>query len=136
MKKLLGLGIAFLIVIIVFTVSVKMSVEKNDYLKRTDAVFQSNLSRLCNNLNQDESEEANQENEKYAYVCFSIFSLTSFSENEEMNKIVHILYDLSEKKQLYDELGIDTIDDLNKLCQDMQNDMLIKKIITSIGSIN
>lgn len=136
MKKLLGLGIAFLIVIIVFTVSVKMSVEKNDYLKRTDAVFQRNLSRLCNNLNQDESEEANQENEKYAYVCFSIFSLTSFSENEEMNKIVHILYDLSEKKQLYDELGIDTIDDLNKLCQDMQNDMLIKKIITSIGSIN
>lgn len=82
----------------------------------------------------DESEEINQENEKYAYVCFSIFSLTSFSENKEMNKIVHILYDLSEKEQLYDELEQDVIDDLNRLSQDIHNDVLLTKIIASIGS--
>lgn len=122
------------IVIAVFTIYIKVSVEKNDYLKRVDAVFKSNFSQLCNNLNKDESEEINQENEKYAYVCFSIFSLTSFSENKEMNEIVHILYDLSEKEQLYDELEQDVIDDLNKLSQDIQNDVLITKIIASIGS--
>lgn len=51
-----------------------------------------------------------------------------------MNEIVHILYDLSEKEQLYDELEQDVIDDLNKLSQDIQNDVLITKIIASIGS--
>ena len=136
MKKILGLSIAFLIVIViaVFTIYIKVSAEKNDHLKMTDAVFQSNFSQLCNNLNKDESEEINQENEKYAYVCFSIFSLTSFSENKEMNEIVHILYDLSEKEQLYDELEQDVIDDLNRLSQDIHNDVLLTKIIASIGS--
>ena len=140
MKKVLGFGIPILIVIVVCTVFVTSfaarRAERDDYFKRTDAVFRDNFSILCNNLNQAESEAVNQENEKRAFLCFSIFSLTSFSGNADMNQLVLTLCQLSEEKQLYDVLDRETIAGLNRLCVDIQNDALIEQIVASIRETN
>ena len=106
MKKILiGTFAAIVsICVILLVIQTKKQVEIKEKLNRVDDIFQSNFSLLCNNLNTQETEETNKENTKYAYVCFSIFKLTSFSESEPMNKVVHRLYDLSEKKALYTEI--------------------------------
>ena len=69
---------------------------------------------------------------KFAYNFFSILQLTSFSESEAMNKVVHRLYDLSEKKALYTELTQTGKEDLNRLCQNLQDEKLLNKIIEEI----
>lgn len=119
-------------VIILFLLQLKYRSEKEGLLNNADAVFESCFSQLCDNLNQEETEEANEKNIKYTYVCFSIFNLTSYSENEQMNRVVHILYDLSEKKALYDELDKTSIEALNKLSQYMKSEELLKSAFYAI----
>ena len=127
------LGIIVLICLIMLVIQFENNSKKKDYLDIADDIFQSNFSQLCNNLNVQESEEVYEENEKCAYVCFTMFSLTSFSENEEMNKVVHILYDLSEKKALYDELERTSIDKLNKLSHNLQDNVLLKDVLEELS---
>lgn len=124
------------ICVILFVIRLNSNLEKNDCINRADDIFQSNFTLLCNNLNEQESDESDEENAKYAYVCFTMFSLTSFSENEEMNKVVHILYDLSERKALYEELEGTSIEKLNKLCQNINNDELLKDVYNDIIKAN
>ena len=114
--------------VILLVIQTKEKIEIKEKLNRADGIFQSSFSQLCNNLNEQETAETNEENIKYAYVCFSILKLTSFSESEAMNKVVHRLYDLSEKKTLYTDLNEAVIKDLNKLCQNLQDENLLNKI--------
>ena len=50
-----------------------------------------------------------------------------------MNKVVHGLYDLSEKKALYTELKETEKKDLNKLSQNLQDEKLLNKINEEIN---
>ena len=135
MKKVLTGAFAVIVsvCVILLVIQTKEKSEIKDKLSRADAIFQSSFSQLCNNLNEQETAETDEENIKYAYVCFSILKLTSFSENEAMNKVVHRLYDLSERKALYEELNETVKNDLNKLCQNMQDEKLLSKIIEEMN---
>lgn len=129
-KKILAASLVTVSFICVVLVVVQLR-ERNkmrDYIKMADRVFRSDFSLLCNNLNKSESEEVNEENIKRAYVCFSIFSLTSFSNEYDLNRIVHRLYELSGEKALYRELDKSTIEKLNRLGHDPHNDALLKEI--------
>ena len=106
--------------------------EKNDLLNHADTVFQGCFSELCNNLNETESNEVNVKNEKYAYACFTVFGLTSFSENAQLNQIVHTLYDLSERKALYGQLKEDDIRKLNKLSVNLSDEELLGEVYAGI----
>lgn len=133
-KTLIGIfAVVVSLCVILLVVQTKEKIEITEKLNWADGIFQSNFSQLCSNLNEQETVETNEENIKYAYVCFSIFKLTSFSESEAMNMVVHRLYDLSEKKALYTELKETTKTDLNKLCQNLQDENLLSKIIEEIN---
>ena len=132
MRKIL-IGILAVIVSICVILIVIQTKENKETLSRADRIFQSNFSLLCSNLNEQETAETDEENIKFAYVCFSIFKLTSFSENEAMNQVVHRLYDLSEKKALYTEINETVKQDLNKFCQNLQNEKLLNTIIEEIN---
>lgn len=131
MRKIL-IGILAVIVSICVILIVIQTKENKETLSRADSIFQSNFSLLCSNLNEQETAETDEENIKFAYVCFSIFKLTSFSESEAMNQVVHSLYDLSEKKALYTEINETVKQDLNRLCQNLQDEKLLSKIIEEI----
>lgn len=133
-KTLIGIfAVVVSVYVILLVVQTKEKIEITEKLNWADGIFQSNFSQLCSNLNEQETVETNEENIKYAYVCFSIFKLTSFSESEAMNKVVHSLYDLSEEKALYTDLKDTVITDLNKLCQNLQDENLLSKIIEEIN---
>ncbi len=117
---------------LLLVIQTKEKSEIKEKLNSADRIFQSNFSLLCNNLNEQETAETNEENIKYEYVWFSILKLTSFSESEAMNKVVHSLYDLSEKKELYSEIKETEKKDLNKLCQNLHYGKLLNKIIEEI----
>ena len=119
--------------VILLVIQTKEKSEIKEKLNKADDIFQSNFSQLCNNLNEQETVETNEENIKLAYACFSILNLTSFSESEAMNKVVHSLYDLSEKQALYAELKETVKKDLNKLSQNWQDEELLNKIIEEIN---
>lgn len=138
MKKRNGLLLGFVaiifICIILIVVGINEHTQKNYLLKTADNIFESNFAKLCDNLNAQESEETNAENKKYSYLCFSVFGLTSYSDNEEMNKIVHTLYDLSDRSSLYSELSQTTVSALNKLSRDLKDNELISEVIENIGA--
>lgn len=121
------------ICVILLVIQTNEKSEIKEKLNRADDIFQSNFSLLCSNLNEQETAETNEENIKHAYVCFSILKLTSFSENEAMNKVIHSLYDLSEKKALYTELNETVKQDLNKLCQNLQDEKLLNIIVEEMN---
>ena len=135
MKKILigTFAVIVSICVVLLVIQTKEKLEIKEKINRADDIFQSNFSQLCNNLNEQETVEANEENIKHAYVCFSILKLTSFSESEAMNKVVHRLYDLSEKKALYTELKETEKGDLNKLCQNLHDEKLLNRIIEEIN---
>ena len=134
MKKVLTGAFAVIVsvCVILLVIQTKEKSEIVEKLNRADDIFQSSFSLLCSNLNEQETAETNEENRKLAYHCFSILQLTSFSESEAMNKVVHSLYDLSEKKELYSEIKETEKKDLNKLCQNLHDEKLLNKIIEEI----
>ena len=134
MKKILIGTFAVIVSVcaILLVIQTREKLEIKEKLNRADNIFQSNFALLCSNLNEQETAETNEENSKHAYVCFSILKLTSFSESEAMNKVVHRLYDLSEKKALYTELNETLKNDLNQLSQNLHNEKLLNKIIEEI----
>ena len=115
---------ALLVVLIV--VHIKTVSEKEFYCDNIDTIFTSSFAQLCNNMNiepmdLEEESELYAENIKYSYLCCSLFSLTSYSENDDLNKIVHALYDMSEKNVLYENLNPLTAENLNRLCLNMND---------------
>ena len=134
MKKVLTGAFAVIVSVcmVLLVIQTKEKSEIKEKLNRADGIFQSSFSLLCSNLNEQETAETNEENRKLAYHCFSILQLTSFSESEAMNKVVHRLYDLSEKKALYTELNETGKEDLNKLCQNLHDENLLNKIVEEI----
>lgn len=135
-RRLIELCISLFLCVVLLAIAANER-EEHNYLKRTaDSIFKSNFSQLCNNLNQSETEEINTENKKYSYLCFSVLSLTSFSDNIELNKIVHALYDLGERNLLYKRLDKTTVSDLNKLSRNLEDDTLINEVSESISKKN
>ena len=106
---------------------------KKDYLKRADSVFESNFALLCDNLNQTETEETEEKNLRYTYLCFSMFGLTSYSENRELNGLVHALYDLSEQKVLYERLSNEGKDCLQRLSLNLEDGALAEEVLRDLN---
>ncbi len=112
---------------------VKTYCENKFFQETIDKVFMTNLSSLCDNLNidtskNDEEMKVIKENIKYSHLCFSIFSLSSYSENTYINETILALYNLSEKEVLHLSLDSETICNLNKWKQDINNEELLEEV--------
>lgn len=126
------------IALIVLTGLYMRASSRNEYYEGSfDTLFRSGYGSLCSNLNKTVTDpEALQaldaDNLKEAHLCFSTFAYTSYANDETLsqylNYIVYRLYELSESKELYEELNSSTVSDLNRLSTNMQDTELIFKI--------
>ncbi|MEA4831357.1 MAG: hypothetical protein VB118_01915 [Oscillospiraceae bacterium] len=129
----LFIGAAFIILIIVHINTLFTLSQKQFQSDNIDIAFRNSFIQLCNNLNNKATDASDKqrlyvENCKHAYLCFTVFNSTTYSNNKYMNDIILKLYNLSEDDKLYDSLDAYIIQKLNRLCQNMKDDVLIKEI--------
>ena len=98
-----------------------------------DDIFESCFAKLCNNLNisyDDESarDEWNKDNAKYSYLIMTVFPLTSYSDCLELHDIIYKLYNICSENTAYDSLDYDTIRSLNRLSQNLTDNILLDEV--------
>ena len=101
-----------------------------------DDSFESSFAKLCNNLNISYDDETalgewNKDNAKYSYLLMTVFPMTSYSDCSELHDIIYKLYNICSENAVNDSLDHDTIRSLNKLSQNLTDNILLDEVHNS-----